>query len=673
MNARDVLKLCKEQLRGCAGWESDEISKDRKAALDYYFQRARGDEVAGRSAVVSGDISASVEANLAQMLEAFSSDSIADFDALGADDEPQAALETDAVTHFLMKTQNGFIQLATAIKECLLLRNGFVKVWVEKFTQTKTRTFDKVAPVAVEALLAQTGGEKVSYSGGKLTVRVSRTLKKFRAEACEWVYYPKEWPSYDLQECPFVCERHVDTRSDLQRMGFPKAKVDALKAMAINKRDDAQHARNVRSFLPPNTNTPDRSQDQIEWFEAYVLMDVDGDGIAERRYVAFTYEDNAVLANDPATLVPYSVGAVMINPHRLTGISQYDKLRQTQDEHTGLKRAKYDNVNAVTKNRLAYLDGVANVDDVGDGRPNGAIRVKMKAGIADVRQGVMAFAVPDNTANILANEEALKRERSELGGAALDLATGQMQIGGDRMGSQGLDRAYSVMEQLASMMTKIAAATLIRSVYLLAHATLREQWDEPISLKRQGDWVEVLPTRWIVRDRVTVKVGMSPGERARQANALRTMLDAQLALAKEGMDEILIDAQTFYRTLMTWARVSDVRNPEQFWIDPASPRALKAMEAKTKNSQRTAAMRQALLERAVGKEEATVALDKYKHDSRLQYEYWKGVMESEAKEAEIVGHATTELLKGREDGRKEAGTPAKKKSAPRKNTRRARA
>lgn len=657
---------------GCAGWEGDEITRDRKHALDYYFQRARGDEVAGRSAVVSGDISASVEANLAQMLEAFSSDNIAEFDAVSRDDEPQAALETDTVTHFVMKTQNGFTQLATAIKECLLLRNGFVKVWVEKFTQTRTRTFNNVAPVAVEPLLAQTGGEKVSYSGGKLTVRISRTLKKFRAEACQWVYYPKEWPSFDLQECPFVCERHVDTRSDLLRMGFPAAKVDALKAQAINKRDDAQQARNVRSFLPPNTNTPDRSQDLIEWFEAYVLMDVDGDGIAERRYVAFTYEDNTLLENEAATLVPYAVGVVMINPHRLTGISQYDKLRQVQDEHTGLKRAKYDNVNAVTKNRLAYLDGHANADDVGDGRPNGAIRVKPKNGVLDVRAAVMPFVVPDNTANILANEEALKRERSELGGAALDLATGQMQIGGERMGSQGLDRAYSVMEQLAAMMTKTVAATLIRSVYLLAHATLREEWDEPVELKRDGEWVVAVPKQWAPRDRVTVRVGMSPGERARQANALRTMLDAQLALAKEGMDEILVDAKTFYRTLMTWARVSDVRNPEQFWIDPESPRAVQAMELKTKNAQRTAAMRQALLERAVGKEEATVALDKYKHDSSLQFDYWKGVMDSEAKEAEIVGHATTELLKARADGREKTRSSTPKKPATKKNPRRAR-
>jgi hypothetical protein len=105
---------------------------------------------------------------------------------------------------------------------------------------------------------------------------------------------------------------------------------------------------------------------------------------------------------------------------------------------------------------------------------------------------VAAFAVPDTSANILANIEHMRRVRSEMGGATLDMATGQMQLN-DRLGSMGLDRAYSVMEQLAAFMTRVLANTLIRGMYLVAHETLRTQWPQPIQFKRGNMWVETNP------------------------------------------------------------------------------------------------------------------------------------------------------------------------------------
>lgn len=647
MKDSDKIAILKQQLRECAGWEGDEISRDRQAALDYYFQRPRGDEVTGRATVVSGDISSMVESNLAQMLDAFSTENLASFDALGADDEEQAALESDTVAQFIMKTQNGFVELASAVKNALLVRNGAFKCWVDRFEETATRTFDDVDP-AVRDLVAP-GAEVISYDteSKRMRVRTKRLLKKFRAAnvAPENFFYPKYWQTFDLQSVPACFERHIDTRSDLVRMGFPKKLVQRLTPLAVNGRDLVGQSRNVGNSVPHSAKKLDPSLDLVEWFEAYALMDVDGDGIAERRVISFVYDDEEILEDEPESIVPYGIGVVMLNPNRVTGISQYDKLRQNQDEHTGLKRALYDNINTVTKNRLAYLDDKANVDDVGDGRPNGAIRVH---DVDDVRQAVMPFAVPDNSPNILQNIEALKRERSELGGAALDLATGQMQIGGDRMGSQGLDRAYSVTERLAALMAKMFGETLIRSVWLIAHAVIRANFAEPVPLHRNGAWTAPNPSDWKPRDRVTVKVGMAPGERERLAQTYRTMLQDQIELAKMGMDGQLVDASKFYRTLMTWARVRDVRNPEQFWIDPASEGAQKVGAQKSAAAQADAKARQALMERAIGTQETTVALDKYKHDSKLQYDYWKGVLDSDVAEAQIVGSATADLLKARE-------------------------
>ena len=644
MTDAELLQAIKAQLHLCAGWSGDHIARDRVDALNYYLQRPRGDEIPGRSHVVSGDLSAMCEANLAQMLDAFTSDNIVEFHPFGQDDEDQAQLESDTVTYFVMSKQNGFRELAIAIKDALLLRNGVVKVWIDERRQTRTREYVNVTPEAYAQMINQPSVEvkvlKYVPDTGELKIRETLVRRTFRSEAIpiENFFYLDNHDSLE----PFCAERHVDARSELVEL-FPAKKkriAELRKFSAPTKLDEL--ARNPGRFTL-NRQGVDASQDLVEWYESYLLYDSDGDGISELHKVCFA--ENELLADVEVRLIPYGIGTAILMPHRLTGVSLFDKLKQTQDERTGLKRALLDNVNTTTKNRLAYLDGKVNVDDVSDGRPNGGIRVKST--VADIRTALMAFAVPDTSQGVLAALDQAGRERSEMGGAALDMSTAQMQIGGDRMGSQGLERAYSVAEQLAAYYTKTVAATLIRSTFLLAHATLREHWPEPVPIKRNGKWVTANPSEWPERECLTVKVGMSPGERQRRANALQNILQAQIALAEKGMDEVLVNIDGFYRVLMDWARVSDIQNPEQYFRDPQSPEAQQAIQTKRAQAQQAEEQQKALMQQAIGLEQLRTAFDKYRQDSELQFKYWAKVLDSEVAEAQIVGKATTDLLTAR--------------------------
>lgn len=649
MTKEEILAEARTQLRLAAGWESDQTAVDRAKAIDAYFMRPRGDEGIGRSRVVSGDVSAMVDSNLAQMLDAFSSDDIAEFESYGAADEDQAQLESDTVSHFVMKAGNGFVELGKAIKNALLLRLGIVKVWVEETTSTDTRTFTGVTPEAIAGFPPEAKILKFDPEAGTARTRVTKTQRKFRCEAISNAnfLYNKDHDTHDLQDIAFCAERRVSTRSELIKLGFSKATVNALPPFhgtPANKPDEAA-ARPHK--MPVDLRGAGEAQDSIEWYEAYMLIDGDGDGVSERHRVCFVAAGNdGLLSDDIVRLVPYACGVALVNPHQLVGVSDFDKLRQTWDLNTGLKRALMDNVNTTTKNRLAYLDGKVNVDDVSDGRSDGALRVK--ANVGDVRTAVMPFQIPDTSANIRANIDAVNRERTELGGAALELATGQMQIGGDRMGSQGLDRAYSVMEQLCAMKTKNIAATLIRSVYLLAHAMLRENYTDPVPIKVGGRWAEPIPSKWQPRSGVEIKVGMSPGERSRRAATLMTMLKSQLELAGNGMDDVLVNVENFYKTLMDWARVSGVENPERYFVDPSSDGARRAMQGKQQAAKQQSDMKQQLMTQAVLLERFGVMIEKYKADQETQFKYWKGVLDAEVEEAKIVGAATATLIAAEE-------------------------
>lgn len=635
-------------LQQCHGFDGDDISANREAAFNYYFQRKRGDEVVGRSDVVSGDVSAMVEATLAQMMDAFSGERIADFDPMDAEDEDQAQLESEAVQYFVMGRENGFLEMVTAIKEALLCRNAIICIDAEDVTRRRIKRFDNVEPEAYAELIQQPGvvADEYNKRTGELMLTFETRSREFRMESIpgENFLYWSQWHKPTLEGIPVCAVRHVDTRAALLALGIDQELVHNLTVYTASLSAES-HARNPKGAHKEPIPYDD-SQELVEWFDVFLRRDAGG--VDELRRIRFSYQDAVVLSDKPAPFLNLAAGTAIINPHRFTGISLYDKLKQNQDIRTQLRRALLDNVNATTKNRLAGLDGVVNEDDATSGRVNNLVRVKNM--VADVRMAIMPLAVPDTSANILANLESTAKERSEMGGAALDLQTAQMQIGGDRMGSQGLDRAYSVAEQLSAAMMKTLAATLIRSVFLLAHRTLREYFDQELPIKRKGQWQFVKPSTWPERLSVTIKPGMSPGERQRRVTAMSTVLDAQMMMADRGMDEVLVNIHGFNRALMDWARLAEVQNPEQYFLDPDSQESQLALKNKKQAADRERMERAALMQQAFGLEQLRQAFEKYRTDAELQFKYFAEVLGAEKVEAELAGRAATELMKGRING-----------------------
>lgn len=645
MNDAELLAAVRTQLAQCAGYGSNRSVEDDKLALDYYFQRPRN-EVAGRSTVIAGGFSAMVEAVLAQMSDAFSSDSIVDFCARSADDEEQAQAESDFVTYKVMAENAGIIQIQSAIKDALQLRNGIVKVWVEEKRSKQSLSYTDVDDEAMAELLQPRPGFEIKATARDpeaktLTVQVTQVTKIFRTKAIpkENFFYFADHDSPDLSEIGFCGERHVETRSELIQRGFSAKQVNALPQYK-GTTNPAALARAPGSESQTRVGI-DTSQEVVEWLECYALMS-GTDNSSVRHRLAVDSALTEVLGDDEVKRVPYAGYWVFINPHRFTGISLFDKLKQNDDITTALERALLDNVNTVTKNRIAYSDGKVNVDDLSNGRPDGSVRVSRS--VEDVRSAIMAFNVPDLGQSILANLQHQNSLRTEMGGAALELASGNAQIGGDRMGSQGLDRAYSVMEQLSAHMMKNAANTGIRSTFLLAHATLREDFDQPISLKMRGTYVTQNPSQWPERTEVYVKPGMSPGERARRVQTLTAVLDRQAVLAQGGMEDILVSASGYYAALLDWLRVSDIPNPERYWLDPRSD----ASKQKMKENGQAALMQQnaqhELMRQAVELQKLQTAFQKYQTDVETQFKYYNANLNAQVEEAKIVGGAAAKML-----------------------------
>lgn len=130
----DLKALVSMELRQSLGYSSSKLSAARLKAEYYYLGLPVGDlsppEIEGRSGVVSTDVRDTIESMLPQLMVTFcGSDTVAEFEAQGPDDEGKAKLATEYVNYIFNKKNNGHKVAYTWMKDALLQKNGIVKVW----------------------------------------------------------------------------------------------------------------------------------------------------------------------------------------------------------------------------------------------------------------------------------------------------------------------------------------------------------------------------------------------------------------------------------------------------------------------------------------------------------------------------------------------------------------
>jgi len=636
------------------GAEGSALARSRVDAWNYYLQRPRGDEVKGRSPVVSGDVSAMVESTLSQVTEAFATDRLAEFEGISQQDEFQAQLE-GAVVSSLIMSGRGWYRMAAAVKNGLLLRMSVMRASVCTTEQTNIQAYENVDTLAKIALEA-TG---VKFSDYDAEARTAKVQVKQTTQALDVVSVNPEnflfvqWPLDDFENIPACAERFVSTRKSLiDDEGLDPATVDALTATVVPWKSDDQAHRQTSSML--TTMAVSARQQFIEWFKLYYLFD-------GQRYCAVVAGNKVLTEEIVSNRPPYAIGVAFINPGRLDGFSLYDKLKSTQDQGTALTRMLNDNSNAVTMNRLAVLEGAVNNDQLTDQDPSGVMQVRRSVAGGNVNNAVMAIQSMDLTQGIVTALTYNRGVRSEMGGASLDVGTGKVQLP-DRMGSMGLDRAYSASEQLSSLVLKTFSQTLIKDLWLLVHELLRTEWNGPLPIKVEGRWLNPEPAKWPRRKGVVVKPGMSPGERQRRSLALGNVIALQTQLAGAGMEDVLIDAERYYRAVCDWARLNDISRPEQYLIDPTSEGAQKALLQKAQAKKQAAQSAAQLQQMAVALEQMGIAVNKYGIDVKAAVDKYKADLQSEGQEAEL----TIGLVQEREKADRElaAKAPAAEPTEP---------
>ena len=627
-----LVDIIKTNLQDAEGGDSSQLLLDRALALDYYYMRQKPDNIQNGSQVIAGEVSAAVEATLANIMGAIRSDCIASFKPNGPDDENQAVLESNIVQNKVLA--KGFLTFETAIKDALILRNGYVKAWVEEREHVETKRL--YFPTKEDAVYAIGQLEAEAQPNESLTIDVVKdkpnylSFKKITliqtpriaAIPPENITYTPNWELHDFDNVPFFAERHIEVRSNLIEQGYDAAKVNKLPAYTntVNALKDIRQRET--QF---NTNNIDKSLDQIEYYEVYLLFDEDNDGIAERHRVIYS-NDEILEDEEVSPYVPYVTAIALIKQHSAQGMSLFDKLKHIQEINTGLTRALLNNAQIVNRPRVAYNEDEVDGDDLSNPDPFASIATR---GTRPVNELVQAIQIPDMSAGLLQNLDYQRKVRDELGGSALQISAGETQVG-QAVGSQGLDRAYSAKEMLVALMTENLVETLIKGLFLLFHKVMKEYWIGELTTNISGIWQTTVPAEWQVRNEVDIKVGLSIGERMKRISAMSDLINLQLQMIDKQQFH-LVDSKTFYNALIDWSRHNYLSNPERFFINPDSEQSQQILAQQQKAADNKTNEQKQLMIHALKLQELEIANKKYVEELNASLEKYKTDLQESVK------------------------------------------
>jgi hypothetical protein len=656
-----MARMTKEQIKQSAlsaisqaeGYDSDELDQLRTESLDYYYNRPNiAPSAPGRSSLQSSDVADMLEAVIAQVMPAFENDNIASFIPNSEEDIDQARMESDAVSYVIMQQSNGHHELQSAVRSACLMRNGVMKCYLDEQIDVDVQHLERLTELEYGQLLSQSVESLNDVDNGHTLVEtaqeqgfhdvrltVKRTNRKVMSKAIDPTNFSweREHDSIYLDDCRFVAERSLPSRSDLIEMGYSKRIVNALKAGANNTGLNNQSRNQNTQTVNYDGETP--AEDLIETYECYMRLDADNDGLAELLKIVIA--DDTLLEVEEAPYIPYCSGTPFLQPHRFNGLGLFDKLRHVQDGKTTILRQLIDNQNHANNSRVIAVDGMVNLDDVTNSRPGGVVR-------ATTTDAITPFPFNDIGPSCQATLDYLDKVRSERGGASLDLQSAQMQIAGDT--AHGVERQMASKEQLAELITRTIAETLLKSLYILTHQALRLYIPDELTFFVRGQVQSANPAQWPERKSVSIKSGLSLASRMRKKAALEGVMMKQDAMKQAGE---YVSPDDSYNAQIDWCRVQGIDDPERYFTDPSSEEAQQARAQQAQQAQAQKEEQDRLFdaqmyieERKADNNDAKIIEDQRQFDEELNFKYAEANLKQETEEAKMITDTAFKIAGG---------------------------
>jgi hypothetical protein len=490
-----------------------------------------------------------------------------------------------------MCENNGYIVMHDFFHDALLMRNGYVKVYWKEEKQVSVSRYTGLLETQLPELLKESENEKVDVLEQReyqipnpmapppmppqpgqppapqpppLTVfdiKIRRTAK--RGHVCVDCIPPEEMrvtprARAGMEDLAFSMHITNRSRSDLITDGIDRDIVESAAAGRPNWLEIDALARNQVIDQLSIENPSDRAMQELECRETIIMVDYDGDGVAELRRVLVI--GDKIAENEIIEETPFASCASKRMPHRHTGMSIYDEVMDLQVIKTTLWRQGLDNL-ALSNNQRTAVDYMnCNTDDLLTSRPGGVVRGK-----GPPSTWIEAIQHPSNLVDqvlpALNYIDTQKASRTGIGPGSMPVDPDELQNVTKGAHAQNLAQAALKVEMLARSL-----AEGLKPVFIKIRNILIRHQDQPLEFQVAGKWVNIDPQSWKPhRSNVQPNVGLGSGNRDEMRQNIMTLGQAAAQMKQMGL---AVGPQQVYDLFKVLCESMGFTSPERFAIDP---------------------------------------------------------------------------------------------------------
>lgn len=676
MNEETLKGILEDEIDNAIGYLETETTESRRKAIEYYNGEEYGNEVEGRSRIVTREVAEAVDGAMPALMRVFTaSEETVVFEPHGPEDVDAAEQATQMCNWVFMRDNPGISILHTMIKDALLSKTGTVKVYWKDETEVNTEKYENLSAEELALLLADEQYEVVSQDQRQIgeipalptpeeialaqqtgqppmprmepvfayDVKIKKMDKKGRVvieniPPEEFIVSKK---TIQLKDSPFCAHRRLVTRSELVAMGFDKDEIYNLPSYEDLTYTPERVAR-YSNGEQPDDDSLDPSMQLVETFEAYIRVDYDEDGIAELRRVI--YAGMNILENEEIDYLPFASICPIPLPHKFFGQSLADRTMDLQIIKSTLTRQILDNLYLTNNARVVAVDGQVNLDDLLTVTPGGVVRVKNPAAI----QQLPVQAVAGQSFPMLEYMDNIQAKRT-----------------GVTEASQGLDpnilqnttaTAIAAMQNASAgkleLIARIFAETGIKDIFRNILHLLCKYQDKPRVIRLQGKFVPMDPREWDTEYDVTINVGLGTGTKQEQMAMLGMVLQKQEQIIQQyGPANPLVSVGQYRQTLGKFIEAAGFKDSSRFFkeitpeIDAQLSQPQPQQQAPDPAIQAYMAQMQAQIQATQAKAEADIEVKRQKAMADIAIAQEKAAADIRLKQEQFAAETRLEATK----------------------------
>ena len=685
MTEIELKAIVQAEIDNAIGYIETETTEARRKAIMYYNRDAYGNEVEGRSTIVTGEVAEAVDGALPALMRVFTQgDEVVQFEPNGPGDEEKAKQATEYSNWVFYRDNPGVSIMHDWFKDALLQKNGIIKIYWNDEEVVNTESYMDLTEEELALLLADDQYEIVEQEQRQVGEAQVPPTPEEMMMAAGVPPMPKTVPvfAYDVKvkkkenkgrvkienvppeefiiskkgrtvsDTPFCAHRKLVTRSELIALGFDADIVEDLPANTDLTFTPERTARFSQGEQPSDYETMDKSMQEVEVFECYIRTDKDGDGIAELRKVI--YAGNEILDDEEIDYVPFCSVCPFPLPHKFFGHSMADRTMDLQLIKSTITRQILDNLYLTNNARIAAVDGQVNLDDLLTVTPGGIVRVKNPNAL----NPITVPPVAGQSFPMLQYMDGIQEKRT-----------------GISLASQGLDpnilqnttaTAVAAMQNAGAakieLIARVFAETGVRDMFKKILHLLCKYQDKPRVIRLRGKYVAVDPREWSNQYDITVNVGLGTGNRQEQMAMLAMVLQKpEQILGTQGVSGPLVGLAQYRSTLGRFIESAGFKDSSEFFKEvgpeveqqmaaaaqqqqpnPQLQAVLAQVQAQIQSDQARA---QSDIQVAQAKAQADIQLQREKAAAQIQLEREKAQAQLELKVAEFQAEAQIKAAK----------------------------